>query len=46
MLFGPVLKKLQAPQGIPTLDREHSHRAGIPKNLVGNNYIFLIFQVL
>ena len=28
MLFGPVLKELQAPQGIPTLDREHSHKAG------------------
>ena len=34
MLFGPVLKELQAPQGIPTLDREHSHKAG-------NNYIFI-----
>ena len=52
MLFGPVLKEIQAPRGIPTLDREHSHkvgnihmgqgehshRAGIPKNLAGNNY--------
>ena len=28
MLFGPVLKELQAPWGIPTLDREHSHKAG------------------
>ena len=28
MLFGPVLKELQAPQGIPTLDGEHSHKAG------------------
>ena len=43
MLFGPVLKELQAPWGIPTLDGEHSHRAGIPKNLVGNNYIFEMF---
>ena len=61
MLFGPVLKELQAPQGIPTLDGEHSqkagnihirqgtftwggehsHRVGIPKNLAGNNYIFI-----
>ena len=53
MLFGSVLKEIQAPRGIPTLDgehshkagnihmgREHSHRAGIPKNLAGNNYIF------
>ena len=58
MLFGSVLKEIQAPRGIPTLDgehshkagnihmgwgtftwgREHSHRAGIPKSLVGNNY--------
>ena len=28
MLFGPVLKEIQAPQGIPTLDGEHSHKAG------------------
>ena len=28
MLFGPVLKELQAPWGIPTLDGEHSHKAG------------------
>ena len=28
MLFGPVLKELQAPWGIPTLDREHSHKVG------------------
>ena len=28
MLFGPVLKELQAPRGIPTLDGEHSHKAG------------------
>ena len=28
MLFGPVLKELQAPQGIPTLDGEHSHGVG------------------
>ena len=28
MLFGPVLKEIQAPQGIPTLDREHSHGMG------------------
>ena len=28
MLFGPVLKEIQAPRGIPTLDGEHSHKAG------------------
>ena len=28
MLFGPVLKEIQAPWGIPTLDGEHSHKAG------------------
>ena len=28
MLFGPVLKEIQAPQGIPTLDGEHSHGPG------------------
>ena len=28
MLFGPVLKELQAPWGIPTRDGEHSHKVG------------------
>ena len=28
MLFASVLKDIQAPQGIPTLDGEHSHGAG------------------
>ena len=28
MLFGSVLKEIQAPQWIPTLDREHSHGVG------------------